>query len=261
MAIAKGDFVEIEYTGSVVANGSMPQLVFDTTKESVAKTSQIYSPTRKYGPLTICVGERQVLSGFDQQLIGKELGSSFVVAIAAQDAFGAKNAKLIRLIPLTRFKDENMMPQPGLQVYIDNVPGVVKTVSSGRVLVDFNHPLAGRDVLFDVQIVSRVTDLTKQLQSIIAGQFKDTTGIVEGTVATITLPQVLPKEYEAIVVTQIKRLIPSLTAVKFGLNLTSSSVGNIASSNLIRSSATSATTTTNATSATTKTQPIKSQIK
>ena len=136
MVINKHDFLELEYSGKIKDTDD----VFDTTVEKVAKDNNIFNSNIKYGPVIICVGEHQVITGLDEELIGKDLGK-YTINIPMEKAFGKKDGKLLKLIPLRKFKKEKIQPMPGLQVQVDESTGIVKTVSGGRVIVDFNHPL------------------------------------------------------------------------------------------------------------------------
>lgn len=227
MAIAKGDFIVLDYTARTQPTETSKGVVFDTTKEAIARAAGIYVEGKKYGSIGICVGAGYILPTLDSQLIGKEPNTNFGVKILAGHAFGFKDAKLIRLIPMRKFKEENTMPKVGLPVVIDGQNGIVKTVSSGRVLVDFNHPQAGKDVEYAVNVGPVITDPTVQLQITLA-QFKDTVGYVEDNVATVTFPQELPKELQPIVEAHIKQLMPKLTGVKFKVNTSSPATPSVA---------------------------------
>ncbi len=223
MAIAKGDFIALDYTARTQPTADSKGVVFDTTKEAIAHAAGIYSQDKKYGSVGICVGAGHVLPNLDSQLVGREPNTSFTVKLIAAQAFGFKDAKLIRLIPMSKFKAENTMPKPGLPVIIDGAQGIVKTVSSGRVLVDFNHPQAGKDVEYAVNIGHIIADPTVQLQVVLATQFKDTVGYVENNIATVTFPTDIPKEYHPVFEAQIKHLLPKLTGVVFRSKTSSSS--------------------------------------
>ena len=149
--IKKHDFVEIEYTGKLKEDN----IIFDTTDEKTAKENNLHSNT-DYGPVIICVGEEQILKGLDKNIEGKEIGKEYNVDIKPEDAFGSKNAKLIQLIPTSKFKQQKIQPMPGMQLNIDGVVGTVKTVSGGRTLVDFNHPLAGKELLYKIPVYQTV---------------------------------------------------------------------------------------------------------
>jgi FKBP-type peptidyl-prolyl cis-trans isomerase 2 len=155
--ISKKDFVEIEYTGRLKEEN----IVFDTTDEKVAKENNLQGG--EYGPVVICVGENQVLKGIDKNLEGKEIGKEYSLKIPPEDAFGTKDAKLIQLIPTNKFKQQNIQPMPGMQLNIDGIMGTVKTVSGGRTLVDFNHPLSGREMSYTVKVNKKITDDNEKL--------------------------------------------------------------------------------------------------
>ena len=164
MAIAKKhDFVEIEYTGRLKEGN----IVFDATEEKIARENGIYNKDADYSQIIICIGENQILRGLEEQLIGKETGKEYKLEISSENAFGRRDAKLIQLIPANKFRQQNIQPMPGLQLNIDGIFGVVKTVSGGRCLVDFNHPLAGKDLGYDVKINRIVDDNKEKLNSLL----------------------------------------------------------------------------------------------
>src|SRR3989344_2875820 len=127
MVLKEHDFVEIDYIGKI-AHG----VVFDTTFAEVAKKHNLKDKST-YKPITICIGEQQVLKGIDKSLVGKEVGNTYIVTLSPEDAFGKKDPKLIRLVPLRTFHKQKVQPQPGLQVDIDGSIATVLRVSGGRV--------------------------------------------------------------------------------------------------------------------------------
>jgi FKBP-type peptidyl-prolyl cis-trans isomerase 2 len=168
MAIKKNDFVEIEYTGKIKEDN----VVFDTTNESIAKQSNAYSENSTYGPVVICIGENQILAGLDKNVEGKEAGKDYIISLSQDQAFGRKNPKLIQLISTNKFMQQKVQPIPGLQVFIDGKLGVIKTVSGGRTLVDFNHPLSGKDLIYDLKINRIIEDKKEKIESYVKMQLK-----------------------------------------------------------------------------------------
>ncbi len=152
--IKKGEFIEIDYTG-MLEDGT----VFDTTRRAAAETAGL-NPRAQYKPAIIKVGEGQLLRGLDEFLEGKPLGAHLCNLPAAK-AFGKKNAKLLKLIPAKKFTEAKIDPFVGLEVNIDGHYGVVRSVSGGRVTVDFNHPLAGKDLQYEIE-VKRVVEKTEE---------------------------------------------------------------------------------------------------
>ena len=75
--VKKGDFIEIEYTGSLKETGQ----IFDTSDESIAKSNDLTDQVTSYGPIVVCVGQNQVIKGIDEELIGKEPEKSYKIDV------------------------------------------------------------------------------------------------------------------------------------------------------------------------------------
>ena len=214
MAIIKNhDFVEIEYTGRVKEDNS----VFDTTDEDIAKQSEVFDKHADYKPMVICIGENHILKSVEDQLIGKETGKGYIFDIKAESAFGKKDAKLIQLIPFSKFRQQNIQPFPGLQLNIDGVYGVVKTVSGGRCLVDFNHPLAGKDLVYEIMANRIVEEINEKLRSLlkINLQMKDPEIALNENKAEIRSKTKVPKEAQDELKGIIFRTIPDIKDITF----------------------------------------------
>jgi len=144
--IKKGDFIELDYTGTV--DGGK---VFDTTIAAVAAKEKL-NARAGFKPVIICVGEGHLLPGIDVHLEGKALPGKHTIELKTEAAFGKKDAKLLKLIPLKKFHDSKIEPFIGLDLNIDGNYGIVRSISGGRVTVDFNHPLAGKDVTYELDV-------------------------------------------------------------------------------------------------------------
>lgn len=162
--LKKGDFVEIDYEGYTKEENQL----FDTTDLKVAVQHGIHSDQSRYGPAIICIGMNQLLGGIDETLIDSTVGSEKTIDLPSEKAFGKKDASELKIVPMNIFEKEKVKPTPGLQVQIDGMYGIIKTVSAGRVIVDFNHPLAGKDVHYKIKIRRIVTDASEKIQSIAA---------------------------------------------------------------------------------------------
>jgi len=211
--VKKDDFIELEYTGKVKGE----DFVFDTTNESTAKESGLDGEGAKFGPMIICVGENQVLKGLDNVLPGKEIGKDYSVDITAEDAFGKKNTKYVQLINTSKFKKQGIQPMPGLQVNIDNMVGIVKTVTGGRTMVDFNHPLSSKDLTYDFCINKIITDDTikaKSFLGIMFGEQNVDIELKEGILKVKTKIK-LPDEVGQKVKDKLKKVIPNIKKVVF----------------------------------------------
>ncbi len=210
MIIKKGDFVEIDFVGRIKETGH----IFDLTKKDVAEKEKIANKSADYSPRVICVGNHDIVHGLDQFLEGKEAGKKYKIELTSEEAFGKKNIQLIKMVSLNIFKKQNINPFPGLQVNIDGMFGVIRTASGGRVLVDFNHPLAGKEVSYDLE----VKKIVKEDSEKVAGILKSLIGRkvsceVKNGVAKVDLD--LPKEFQKVMEDKITKLIKTLKKVEF----------------------------------------------
>jgi len=210
--VSKKDFIEVEYTGKI-KDGN---IIFDTTDEKVAKENNLEANS-DYGPVVICVGEQQLLKGLDKNLEGKDIGKEYDIEIRPEDAFGNKNAKLIQLISTNKFKQKKIQPMPGMQINIDGMVGTVKTVSGGRTLVDFNHPLSGKELVYKIKINKKITNDKEKLSSYLKLSLgvKDFEIKIDNNIAKITFKKEIPKEVQDKLKNKITELIPAIKEVEF----------------------------------------------
>jgi len=201
MPVEQGDFVEIEYTAKLKEDNQ----VFDTTNVDEAKKANIYNENTKYEPVIICVGEKQIVRGIDERLVGKEAGN-FTFELTPDEAFGRKDPAQIQMIPSPKFAQQNVKPFPGLQLNVDGRIGIVKLVTGGRILVDFNHPLAGKPIVYEISLKRVITDLKEKVEAVL--KFFNIPGqvAVEEKTAKITLPTELPEQAANPLKATIKRL-------------------------------------------------------
>ncbi|MBR9705583.1 peptidylprolyl isomerase [Candidatus Pacearchaeota archaeon] len=213
MNIKNKDFLEIEYTGKIKEDN----IIFDTTDEKLAKDNNLSDQNISYGPVIICLGEGQILKGLEEELIDKEAGKEYTIELDAEKGFGKKDPKLIQLIPTSKFKQQKITPMPGLQLNIDGVMGVIKTVSGGRTMVDFNHPLGGKDIAYEIKINKIVTDDQEKVQGYIQISLgiKDFDVKIENDIAKVNFKKEIPNEVSERLSAKIKELIPNVKNVEF----------------------------------------------
>ncbi|NPA48066.1 MAG: peptidylprolyl isomerase [Thermococci archaeon] len=165
--IKKGDVVRIHYTGRVKGTNE----VFDTTYEDVAKEAGIYSEKGIYGPVPVAVGGGHVLKGLDRRLEGLEVGGEYTIEVPPEEGFGRRDPKLIKVYSLGQFRRQGLRPYPGMEVKIRSgekeAKGRVITVSGGRVRVDFNHPLAGKTLVYEVKVVEKIDDPIEKIKAML----------------------------------------------------------------------------------------------
>ena len=139
MELAKdGDKVKVHYHGTL-------------------KSGETFDSSTGRDPLEFTVGGGQVIKGFDDGVKGMQVGDKKRVEIDAKDAYGPKDEKNIVQFPKDQFPPE-MNPEVGMQLMLSNgegqqFPVVVVEVKDDLVILDANHPLAGQDLIFDLEMV------------------------------------------------------------------------------------------------------------
>lgn len=108
-------------------------------------------------PLEFTVGSGQVIKGFDEGVKGMQVGEKKKVEIPAADAYGQKDAQNVIEFPKDQFPAD-MKPEVGMQLMLSNGQGqnfnvTVAEVKDDTVILDANHPLAGQDLIFDIELV------------------------------------------------------------------------------------------------------------
>jgi len=212
MEIKQGDFVEVEFVGKLKETGE----VVDTNIREEAQKHGILNPNGNYDVVVACIGSKQLLPGIDDGLVGKEIGT-YIFDLRPEQGFGRKNPKLIQLIATQKFHQQNVLPQTGLQVEIDGMLGIVRTVTGGRTIVDFNHPLSGRDVVYEVTVKRIITDEKEKLQAVVEKHLgiKDAIIEIEGSSAKVIVSKEIPPEIGKQLSLQVVRMIPSLKKLDF----------------------------------------------
>ncbi len=168
MAFKDGDFILIDYTAKVKETGD----IIETTLEDVAKEAGLHSEEKKYEPMLVIIGEGRVVRGLEEKL--KELGEGEEAEfdVPPEKAYGKRDPSRLRKIPLREFRKAEIEPIPGRVVEINGVPAVVRDVSGGRVLVDFNHPLAGKTIVYKVKVVRHVSDDVEKIRLLLKRRIK-----------------------------------------------------------------------------------------
>lgn len=159
MTLKNGDFIKLDYTES--SDG----IFLLATSEEVAKEKGIYDAEARYGPRTVILGSGQLVPGLEDDLIGKEVGYSGSIDLPAEKAYGLPDPAKVEMVMVNRFKDGK--PVLGMRVSMDGKPGTVTRLIGRRAAVDFNHPLAGKNVKFDYKILEQIEGQDEKLRAMI----------------------------------------------------------------------------------------------
>jgi FKBP-type peptidyl-prolyl cis-trans isomerase SlyD len=164
-------FVKISYTGRI-KDGA----VYDTTDIETAKKENIFDEKRLYRPVPVIIGAGHVLKGLDDALKDMKAGEEKELELTPENAYGIRDPNLIRLVPMKAFKDQKMMPVPGMVIELDGRPARIQTVSGGRVRVDFNSELAGKTVSYKIKLEEEAKTEKQKIDLLIERSFYTTEG-------------------------------------------------------------------------------------
>ena len=148
MKVEAGDYVLFNYVGRF-ENGE----VFDTSIEELAREHGVYVEEREYGPMWARIGVGEIIPGLDEALIGMEPGEKKTVTVPPEKAYGMPNPELVIKIPAEEFTKVGLEPQEGLYVMTDSGIAKITAVEGETVSLDFNHPLAGKTLIFEVEVL------------------------------------------------------------------------------------------------------------
>ena len=133
----------------------------------------VVDSTKDKDPAVFVVGDGNLLPGFERALFGLRAGDRRSIYLQAEQAFGERNEQNVQRMPKDRF--EAMDLNKGVVVSFTDpgggeLPGVVKDIGDNYVMIDFNHPLAGTDLTFEVEIINVVDAGAQAVQLQTGGQ-------------------------------------------------------------------------------------------
>lgn len=192
----KNDFIRLSYSGKI------------------KETSQEFDS----GDSAVVVGAKFVLPGIDETLEQMQVGEKKTVEVTPEKGFGRREQKYIRLVPVSQFRKNNMDPYPGMIVSTDNMHGRVLSVNSGRVRVDFNHPLAGKMLVYDLEIKTKIDDSKEKISALVEFYAKipsdKITVDIKENEAEIIVPPVISPVYKKKIADDVRTYV-GLEKVKF----------------------------------------------
>ena len=121
-------------------------------------TGEVFDSSEDAGPLTFKIGEQSVLPAFEQAVVGMAAGETKTITLAAEEAYGPRQAELVIEVPRDTFGQREVAQGMVLGLTMEQegkprkMPATVVAVTADTVTVDFNHPLAGQELTFTMTI-------------------------------------------------------------------------------------------------------------
>ncbi len=135
----KGDKVKVHYIGQL-------------------NDGDVFDSSDGKDPLEFTIGAGQIIPGFEQAVIGLEIGISTTVTIPAAEAYGERNEDMVLPVKKEQFPDD-FVAEVGQTIRIpqsndEYADVVIKEITDDQIVLDANHKLAGEDLTFDIELVS-----------------------------------------------------------------------------------------------------------
>jgi len=163
MTLQKGDFILIDYVAKVKETNE----VFDTTKEDVAKKEHLHKEGQIHEPELVVVGEGWVLKTLDESLTTLELNTPATVEISPEKGFGQRDPTKIKRVSIKQLYAKEINPVVGARIEYQGKSATIRSIGAGRVLLDFNPPLAGRTLVYEVTITVKLEKAEDKIGALI----------------------------------------------------------------------------------------------
>lgn len=207
----QGDWIKINYVGRAKATGE----VFDLTRESDARKHGIFDEKKKYGPVLTILGGGMVIRGVEKQLMTMKVGEKREFDVGPGDALGPRRPELIKVVSMAKFNEQKITPFPGLVLNIDGRNAKVRSVAGGRVMMDYNHPLAGKELHYELEIVGQVKAPLRMVEELLAYYGLEGKATLTGKKASIKLDKPANPIVKKLVEETLKKWCPGVDSVAF----------------------------------------------
>lgn len=162
MPFEKGDFLLVDYVARVAETGE----VFDTTIEEVSKKEGIYQEGAIYEPKLVVLGEGWILRALDEAIQSLDVGQTATIEVPPEKGFGNRDPEKVKMYPLRRFTAQGVAPRVGMRVEVDGKIATIRAISGGRVQLDFNPPLAGKTLIYEVTVRRKIETIEEKIKAL-----------------------------------------------------------------------------------------------
>lgn len=219
-----GSFVKIRFHEKVASTGR----VADTNIEEIARDAGMFDAEEehRYRPLAVVVGSGRPTKGVDEQLLQMEVGEKREFVVPPQKAYGQRNPKLMDMVQLSYLRKQGVNPVRGIPIRTRRGIAIVRSITGGRVILDYNHPLAGQAMSYAVEIVEKAEEPEKKVRWLLGLRLpgiEPESHVIEigGDRARIEvntgdLSPAAEEQLRTIIQQDISRSIPEIREVAFG---------------------------------------------
>ncbi|TFG13088.1 peptidylprolyl isomerase [Candidatus Thorarchaeota archaeon] len=188
--VKENSLVYVDYVGRTKEDGE----VFDLTLEDVAKEEGVYKEDDRYEPMLVAVGWNWLLKAIEDELVGMKVGEKKTVEVPPEKGAGPRDPKKVKKIAIAKLAKQGIQPIKGEKITFGQERGVITSVLGRTVRVDFNSPLAGKTLVFDVIVREIVTGKKEKMKAVVKRRIpalpdEKFEGGIRGKTVTIELPK------------------------------------------------------------------------
>ncbi len=147
---------------TMIADGYVVEMNYTLTNSE----GDVIDSSDGKAPLSYIHGKKNIIPGLEKEMTGKKVGDSFKVTIGPEEAYGNRNEAMVQTVPKDQFGPDAANVQVGMQFQVESADGQALLVTAievkeNDVVLDGNHPLAGKTLHFDVEVVG-LREATKE---------------------------------------------------------------------------------------------------
>jgi FKBP-type peptidyl-prolyl cis-trans isomerase 2 len=162
-AVKEGSLIYVDYVARTKDDG----MIFDLTLEEVAKAENLYSEKDRYEPILVAVGSNWLLEAIEEALVGMKVDESKTINVPPERGAGKRDPSLVKKIAKMRLEKQGVRIQKGERVTVGREQGVITQVLGRTAILDFNPPLAGKTLVFDVTVKGIISDPNDKVMAVL----------------------------------------------------------------------------------------------
>ncbi|MHA2066134.1 MAG: FKBP-type peptidyl-prolyl cis-trans isomerase [Candidatus Thorarchaeota archaeon] len=161
--VKEGSLIYVDYVAKTKDDG----MIFDLTLEEIAKAEGLYSEKDRYEPILVAVGSNWLLEAIEEGLVDMKIDESKTINVPPERGAGVRDSSLVKKIAKLRLEKQGVRIQKGERVTVGREQGVITQVLGRTAILDFNPPLAGKTLVFDVTVKGIVSEPNDKIMAVL----------------------------------------------------------------------------------------------
>ncbi len=187
--VNEGSLIYVDYVGKTRADGK----VFDLTLEDVAKKEGLFREDDRYEPILVAVGSNWLLEAIEEELVGMKVEETKTIDVPPERGAGKRDPSLVKMIAKAKLEKQGVRIAIGEKITFGREQGVITQVLGRTARVDFNPPMAGKTLRFDVTVKGIVSEPDEKVFAVLKRRIpaipKEKYGVsIKGKTVTVDFP-------------------------------------------------------------------------